>query len=187
MNQGLKNTLVGLLAPFVMLFLVFRIKWDSEPTWATSQGAANPFDPSFVVRGDLPEKYRDWQTMDCRFPGGMYEAAIRGYVGGGAWWRRLWASWVWAGWRNRAHGYAYRHGHQTTDYIPDPFSTDRDRTGWTREGNVWTFTRGDDAQSWRLLWGKTFLITGMQVYALRDGRFWAVPVFTLKRFPAAAI
>ena len=174
------TTLVGFLAPVYMLLFIWLIRWDSVPTWATDKGASDEYDPSFVVRGDLPGWLSWAQTMDARFPGGVYEPQIKAIVGGGALWRRLLASYVWCGLRNRAQGLAFAFGHQTTDYIPDPFSTDRDRSNWIAGDGVWTFVRGADRQVWmKFWWGH--LITGHQVYRLQDGRFWAVPVFTVKR------
>jgi hypothetical protein len=67
---GVLCTLAGIasmpLAPLVALF----IRWDTQPTpgsygeWPT-------------VRGDLPRWLRCFQTPDERFPGGLYEPAVR--------------------------------------------------------------------------------------------------------------
>jgi len=176
---GLLCTLVGLTAPVYMAVLVWFIRWDKGQTYASPEGPT-VFDSSCTVRGDLPWIFGWAQTIDMRFPGGLYEPTMRNALGNGGYFRRLWASYIWAGHRNRAHGLTAYFGHETTDYIPDPFSTDRDRSAWVRGGNVWTFKRGADWQRWRKI-GSVFLITGFQVYKLLDGRFMALPVCTLKK------
>ena len=177
---GILQTLLGLiLAPVLMLAFVFLIKWDEAPSYLPGKGPNDAFDPSFVKRGHLPSWLAWFSTMDMPFPGGMYEPTIKSIVGGGAKWRLLLASYIWAGHRNRMQGLAYSLGHQTTDYIPDPFSTDRDRSNWIVGGNVWTFIRGADKQVWRKL-GFFYLAYGHQVYKLQDGRFWAVHHFSAK-------
>jgi len=175
---GLLCGAVGLLAPIYMALFVWLIKWDSEPSYVPGKGATDPFDPSFAIRGDLPGWLRWAQTCDSRFSG-MYEAAITKAYGDGSYLRRTWAAYLWCGFRNRAQGLAAMLGHQTTWYIPTPFSTSEDRTGWTQGGGVWTFQRGADWQQWRKL-GPVYLITGHQVYRLQDGTFLAVPVCTFK-------
>ena len=173
---GLLCTLVGLLAPLYMLLLVWLIRWDDQPT-----PADDPWDVSVTVRGDLPRWLRWAQTMDQRFPGGLYEPAIMAALGNGGYWRRIWTSYLWTGHRNRAMGLAYLCGKPALDYIPDPWSTDRDRTGWTQTGNVWRFERSDVWKQIRML-GRFHIHTGFQVYRLADGSFWAVNLFTIRLF-----
>lgn len=179
--QALFCTLVGLLAPVYMLAFVWLIRWDATPSYADGKGPTQ-WDNSYIKRGDLPRWLRWAQTIDMRYPGGLYEPAIAAAYGAGPYWRQLWASYLWTGIRNRAHGLAAMLGKRSTDYIPDPFSADRDRTGWSNAGNVWTFTRPADGvtQTWRKL-GPLYLVSGHQTYRLADGTFWAVPVVTLKR------
>jgi hypothetical protein len=173
------QTLVGLLAPAYMLIFVWAIKWDAEPSYLPGRGPDDGFDPSFTRRGHLPP-WLDWAgTPDMPFPGGVYEAAIKSALGKGGRLRELWASYLWTGHRNRAHGLAAMFGHVTTDFIPDPFSLDRDRTGWTQAGQAWRFARGEDWQVWRKL-GPVFLVYGYDAHKLIDGSFLAYRFFTFK-------
>ena len=160
-----------------MLVLIWFIRWDPLPT-----PADDPFDPSVTTRGDLPKWLRWAQTMDQRYPGGLYEPAIMAALGNGEHWRRLWTSYLWTGHRNRAMGLAYMLGKPALDYIPDPWSTDRDRTGWVLDKNTWTFTRESD-QVWKKvrMYNKFHVHTGYQVYRLANGTFWAVNLFTIRK------
>lgn len=173
---GLICTLIGLLAPLYMMLLVWLIRWDEQPT-----PADDPWDVSVTVRGDLPRWLRWAQTMDQRYPGGLYEPAMMAALGNGGYWRRLWTSYLWTGHRNRAMGLAYLCGKPAIDYIPDPWSTDRDTTGWVQDGNVWRFDRPSDAvwKNIRVI-GSFQIHTGHQVYRLADGSFHAVPLFTIR-------
>jgi len=170
---GIVQTLIGFLAPIYMVPLVFLIRWDS---FKTASGSAD--DPSFIVRGDLPGWARWAQTMDCRFPGGMYEKAITESLGDGGYWRRLWTSYQWCGLRNRAQGLAYSWGKSADGWIPDPFS--ERFAEWRVSGQVMRYEREGIWQAWRKV-GPVWLVYGWQVYRLRDGTFWAVNHFSAKR------
>ena len=153
--KGLLCALVGLLAPVYMLVLVFFIKKDAV---ATKSGSTD--DSSYIIRGDLPRWARWAQTMDCRFPGGMYEDSVRESYSKGF----LWCSYVWAGLRNRAQGLAYALGKPAVDFLPSYigfFKREFDSV-WQRHVNL----------------GFVTLTLGWEVYRLRDGSFWAVPIFT---------
>lgn len=165
---GLLPTLLGLLAPLYMLPMVFLIRWDSTPT---PSGSAD--DTSMIIRGDLPAWLSWAQTMDCRFPAGMYEPAMFKALGNGSYWRRLWTSYLWCGHRNRAQGLAGMLGRPTSDYIPNIDDPAADHSCWTVNGIVRRFERGEVWQTQRKL-GAVRLIYGYEVYQLRDGRFWAV-------------
>lgn len=160
-----------------MLLLVWLIRWDDHPT-----PAADPYDPSVTVRGDLPRLFRWAQTMDQRYPGGLYEPAIMAALGNGGYWRRLWTSYLWTGHRNRAQGLVCWFGKPATDYIVDPWATDRDTTGWVRDGNTWHFERESD-RVWKTIKmiGVIHISFGFQVYRLADASFWAVPLFTIRK------
>ncbi len=180
--RGIIQTLIGLLAPIYMLVFVWFIKWDSSPSYRNN--TQTDWDPSFIRRGDLP-KFLQWaQTMDERFPGGMYEPTITSMYGSGSYLRALFTSYMWAGHRNRAHGLAFNWGKSAVGYIPDPFdlSESNDRTGWHQIENGWCFRRAEDGV-WRKYskLGPLWVVTGYEVYRLQDGTFWAVNQFTLKR------
>lgn len=149
--KGFFCSFVGLFAPIYMLVLVFFIKKDSV---ATKSGS--PDDDSYLIRGDLPS-WASWaQTMDCRFPGGMYEPSVKEAYSKGF----LWCSYMWAGLNNRAQGLAHSMGKPALNFIP-PY-----------EG---LFKRESDEVWQRHFWKLTF---GWEVYRLSDGTFWAVPLFT---------
>lgn len=151
--KGFLCALLGLLAPLYMLVLVFFIKKDPV---ATKSGS--PDDDSYIIRGDLPS-WASWaQTMDCRFPGGMYEESVRKSYKSGF----LWCSYVWAGLRNRAQGLAHSMGKPALDFIP-PY-----------EG----FFKREPDEIWQRHLGKVTF--GWEVYRLNDGSFWAVPIFTAR-------
>lgn len=169
---GLFQTLFGLLAPLYMIPLVFLIRWDKDVS-----GSGSLDDPSMIVRGDLPNAFKWAQTMDCRFPAGMYELAMVKALGNGSYWRRLWTAYLWCGLRNRAQGLAYKLGKATNDWIPDPY--DIRRTEWVKSGSVMRYSRDDVWQTWRKI-GPVWIVYGWQVYQLRDGSFWAVNHFSAK-------
>lgn len=182
---GIFQTLFGLLAPIYMLFLVWFIKWDKTATYVNGTTSNPPADdPSLIKRGDLPKFLRWAQTMDMRYPAGMYEPAMREAYGNGSYARALWTSYLWTGHRNRAQGLAYMLGKPADKYIPDPFDTNpnNDRTGWIQTGNTWHFTRESDGmvRTYKKV-GPIYLVWGYEVYRLSDGTFWAVNQFTIKK------
>ena len=181
-KRGIVQTLIGLLAPIYMLVLVWFIKWDKTPSYRTADGPTD-WDPSFIIRGDLPQALQWAQTMDERFPGGMYEPTITKMYGNGSPLRALFTSYMWAGHRNRAHGLAFNWGKRAVGYIADPFdlSESNDRTGWVELDDGWHFSRTSDGvwRNYKSL-GPFWVVTGYEVYRLRDGTFWAVNQFTLK-------
>lgn len=166
---------LAILAPWLGFVLhILSIRWDSEPT----QGSPGKPTPP-TIRGDGHFLKWVYQTPDERYPGGTYEPTVAAWLEK---YGKTICSYLWAGERNVANGLAAWLGHESTDYIPDPFSTDRDRTGWSNSGKVWTFTRGSDVQTWRKI-GSVYLVTGFQVIRLPDGRFWAMPTITFKKQP----
>lgn len=176
-------TLIGLLAPIYMLFFAFLIKWDKEKTYAdNSTGAEDQYDPSFIIRGDLP-KFLQWaQTIDCRFPGGVYEQRVKKQLGDNpGFWRRYWTSYMWAGHSNRAHGLAAKFSIDAVADTTDPYDPVADHSNWVSDGNTWKFTNENDGV-WQtrkpFLGGQ--LIYGYSVYRVRD-KLVALPVFTWKR------
>lgn len=160
MIKAIVQTLVGFLAPIYMIFLLPFINKD----------------------GNLP-KWAQWaQTMDCPFPGGLYEPTMKTIYDKFGFYT---ASYYWAGWRNRAHGLAYIWGKPAVDYIPNPFSTDRDRSGWH---NLFFWRKDDDVwQQWVrapllsfLLRKDVYEVDGFEVWKLQDGTFRAGHILTLK-------
>jgi hypothetical protein len=162
-----------IVAPIAMIPLIFLIKWDSSPSEADG-----------VIYGDLPAALRIFQTMDCRFPGGLYEPTVHNLLGNGSLLRRLITSYYWAGLRNRLHGVSALLGQAASDYIPDPFHPDQfNPIGpyWLQVGASWHFYRPTDGmtRNYYHLFGSTYLATGYEVYKLSNGTFWAVPQVTI--------
>ena len=163
--MGLLITIISaLVAPIVMAFGVFLIRWDAQPTevvtrWSTGPG--DPNDTAMLVLGDLPRWLSWFQTPDFRFPCEpdmpemMQMVKDRG---------PLFTSWVWAGVRNTGLGWAVACGKPTTDYIPET-------EGYWERDDIWMYAKN---------FGAFRFVAGWQVYRLTDG-FWAVPVFTCKR------
>jgi hypothetical protein len=172
-------TLIGLLMPILMIPLVFLIRWDDKPTYVRKFDDA--FDQSFVRRGDLPWWLSWVATIDSRYPGGLYEPTMSRAVGSGGYLRRLWASYIWTGHRNRLHGMAAYFGCRAECDMKDPYDLNNWVDGkpallpdWEQSGNTWRYERGD-------VWQNMRKITGHQTYRLNDGTFWAIPVCNVKR------
>jgi hypothetical protein len=185
-------TFVGFFAPIYMLFFAFLIKWDKEKTYAdNSTGADDVYDPSFIIRGDLPEVLRWAQTIDCRFPGGVYEKRVKKQLGNNpGFWRRYWTSYMWAGHSNRAHGLASKFSIDAVADTTDPFDPVVDHSNWEVHEKVlknwvyeksWEFTNKNDGvwQTRRPFFGGQ-LIYGYSIYQVH-GKLVALPVFTWKR------
>ncbi len=181
---GLFQTLFGLLAVIIMIPLVFFIKRDEYPSYCTALKDKDPFDPSYVRRGDLRIFRNIFQTMDMRFPGGMYEPSVAKTYGNGSYLRFLLTSYQWAGLRNRAQGLAQMLGKRADNYIQDPFDTDpkNDRSNWDfSKPNNLRFDRASDGV-WKVvrIFGGIRVEYGYQVYKLANGNFWAVNLFTIR-------
>lgn len=130
---GLLLALVGIfIAPPVMFFARYLIKWDKEPS--NGSYGQNP-----TIRGDLPKCLRWFQTPDERFPGGLYEPTVQKWLDTKG---RTYCSYKWAGWRNQLMGLAAALGKSTTDYIPEtPLGF------WARKDKltgdiVWRYSKG---------------------------------------------
>ena len=180
---GFFQSAIGLLAPFYMLLLVWFIKWDSVATYVNgSTDTPDPSDDSLIVRGDLPEFLKWAQTMDMRFPGGMYEPTVKSMYGNGSYLRKMFVSYYWAGHRNRAQGLAMMLGKPAADWIPNQFDPrpGYDKTGWTQDGDNWYFKREADGifRNFKKV-GPIYLVYGYEVYRLSNGKFWAVNQFTI--------
>ena len=155
--------LVGLLlaivsfivAPIGMLFAVWFIKWDDSPTNGSYN--QNP-----TIRGDLPYLLRWLRTPDERFPGGLYEPTVQGWLDNHG---KLYCSYMWAGLRNQMMGLAAALGHPTTDYIPE------EPLGFWERDDIWRYSA-------KL--GPIKFVCGWQVTKLLDSSFLAVPVCTIK-------
>ena len=153
---GLLLALVSfIVAPIGMLFAVWFIRWDAEPTNGSYN--QNP-----TIRGDLPYLLRWFQTPDERFPGGLYESTVQGWLDNHG---KLYCSYMWAGLRNQAMGLAQALGHPTTDYIPE------EPLGFWERDDIWRYSA-------KL--GPIKFVCGWQVTKLLDSSFLAVPVFTIK-------
>ena len=144
-----------IVAPIGMLVAVWFIKWDDTPTNGSYN--QNP-----TIRGDLPYLLRWFQTPDERFPGGLYEPTVQGWLDS---YGKYFCSYMWAGTRNQLMGLAAALGKPATDYIP--------------EGNG--FWERDDIWRYSLPIGPIRIVAGWQVYRRLDMTFLAVPVLTLKR------
>jgi hypothetical protein len=163
----------SLRAPFVMWWVILvkrAIIWDGEPTWFQQRNEhGEPVgEPIPVIRGDLPEKFRDYATPDERLPGGLYEPTVLAtYIDHGSYV----CAFSWLGLRNRAHGFAMQFAKPATRY-------------WTSEEGLQTQGEGDDA-IWlerKLLWFGLERLRGYRVYSKDGGAtFWATPVWTIKR------
>lgn len=177
--KGLFCALVGLLAPIYMIVLVFFIKWDPKPSHAKEP--PQPDDLSFIIRGNLPKSLQWAQTMDSRFPGGMYEPTITKLLGNGSYLRRLLTSYIWCGHRNRAQGLPSLMGFTVDKVIPP-----RTSAVWYRRTfrlkfiEVLKYQDGPVWQTWLRL-GPIYLVYGYEVYTLNNGTFRAVPICTLKK------
>lgn len=152
---GLLLALVSLIvAPVGMLFAVWFIKWDDTPTNGSYN--QNP-----TIRGDLPYLLRWFQTPDERFPGGLYEPTVQGWLDSYGKWV---CSYLWAGTRNQMMGLAASLGKPATDYIPEG-------NGYWERDDIWRYS---------LSLGPVRIVAGWQVYRRLGDSFLAVPVFTLK-------
>lgn len=158
---GLFIALFGIfIAPIAMLPLCLFIKWDKTESPGGDGGAY-----SSTIRGDLPGIFgKIFATPDERFPGGLNEPTVVKWL---STYGKVWCSYLWAGTRNRAMGLAMMLGKETTDYIP--------------EGNG--FWSRDDVWRLGIPLGFLRLVIGWQVYGNvgPEKKFWAVPLFTLKR------
>ena len=153
---GLCLALVSfIVAPIAMLVVVWFIRWDDTPT--NGSYGQNP-----TIRGDLPYLLRWFQTPDERFPGGLYEPTVQGWLDAHGKW---YCSYLWAGMRNQLMGLAAWLGRSATDYIPEGLGF------WSRD-DIWRYACS-------LGFGR--FVCGWQVYRRLDGTFLAVPVCTLKR------
>lgn len=198
---GFVLALVSLIVPPLALpFLMWFARWDGAVT--------RDLDGRFpIIRGDLPRWLAWFETPDERLPGGLYEPTVeKVYVVWGKWG----CTYYWLGLRNRAFGLARAIGKATTDYIPEGYGFWERGDIWRQAGllgipgaamlgmflgglmylALWWL--GADV---RLLYGATAAVVafcvittrgfkyvvGWQVYKYLDGRFWAVPVFTIKR------
>ena len=154
---GLLLALVSLIvAPIGMLVAVWFIKWDDTPTNGSYN--QNP-----TIRGDLPYLLRWFQTPDERFPGGLYEPTVQGWLDS---YGKYFCSYMWAGTRNQMMGLAAALGKPATDYIPET------PLGFWERDDIWRYA---------LPFGPIKIVVGWQVYRKLDQSFLAVPVFTLKK------
>ena len=145
-----------IVAPIGMLVAVWFIKWDDTPTNGSYN--QNP-----TIRGDLPYLLRWFQTPDERFPGGLYEPTVQGWLDS---YGKYFCSYMWAGTRNQMMGLAAALGKPATDYIPET------PLGFWERDDIWRYA---------LPFGPIKIVVGWQVYRKLDQSFLAVPVFTLKK------
>ena len=153
---GLLLALVSfIVAPVGMLVAVFFIRWDATPTNGS-------YDQNPTIRGDLPYLLRWFRTPDERFPGGLYEPTVQGWLDK---YGKYVCSYLWAGIRNQMMGLAQALGKPTTDYIPE------EPLGFWERDDVWRYSAKI---------GPIKFVCGWQVTKLIDNSFLAVPVMTLK-------
>ena len=156
---GLLLALVSLIvAPIGMLFAVWFVKWDTEPT--AGSYADDPTVPK-IIRGDLPWWLSWFSTPDERCPCNSFEPDMMVML---AKYGRTFTTYWNLGIRNQLMGLAAALGKPATDYIP--------------EGNG--FWERDDIWRYSLPLGPIRIVAGWQVYRRLDQSFLAVPVFTLK-------
>ena len=166
-----------LAAPFLVPWLGFvihwlSIKWDAAP----SQGS--PGNPYQTIRGDA-RLFKDiYQTIDERYPGGIYEPTVEGWLHKYGKWG---CSYLWAGDRNVAMGLASRLGYKTTGFMPNPLDPNSDKSNWIIDGRNLRFIRGKDYQHWFRLFGNWYWVNGVEIYTKEDGTFWASPIISIKR------
>lgn len=183
-------TILGLLMPVLMIPLVFLIRWDIWPSYVRRPD--DQFDKSFVKRGDLPSWLSWVATIDSRYPGGLYEPTMARAVGDGGYWRRLWASYIWTGHRNRLHGMAAYFGRKAANDMKDPYDLNNwkggvgghpDLPGWTERSNgTWDYEDPATGVWQTIIKCPGFcVIVGHQTYQLENGDFWAMPVCNVKR------
>ncbi len=183
---GLLLALVSLIiAPIGMIFAVWFIKWDTEPT----NGSYNQ-DPT--IRGDLPYLLKWFQTPDERFPGGLYEPTVKQWLEQDG---KMWCSYRWAGLRNQMMGLAAALGKEAPYYLPEkPEGYFEFKQGAELLDQVMELAKanGEPMPSlkstgykdiWRYILplGPIKIVFGWQVYRCADMTFLAVPVFTLKK------
>jgi hypothetical protein len=156
--KGLIILLFGLLtAPVVMLFAVWLIKWDKEPT----NGSYN-IHPT--IRGDLPYFLRWYQTPDERFPGGLYEHDVKAWLDK---YGKYVCFYLWAGTRNMGFGLAGYWGKPATAWTPEQ------QGFWERkEDDLWYYCK-------RFKFKNIQFKTGWDVWGMADGTFKAFPCFTI--------
>lgn len=154
--KGLAVLLFGTLtAPIVMLFAVWLIKWDKEP----SAGSWGKYP---TIRGDLPYFLRWYQTPDERFPGGLYEPDVFLWLEK---YGKYVCSYLWAGTRNMCHGLANYWGKPAVRWTPEK------QGFWQREEDgLWYYCK-------RL--GPLQFKTGWDVWGMANGSYRAFPCFTL--------
>ena len=155
---GLIVTLLNLVCPVVLPFVLLFAKWDAEAT------PARVGEPA-VIRGDLPRWLAWFSTPDERLPGGLYEPTVAGLH---ARWGKWVTSWYWLGIRNCLFGLALKLGKPATDYIPD------EPLGFWQRDDIWRYSA-------RL--GAFKFITGYKVYQLPDGTFRAAPCLSVMHRP----
>lgn len=152
---GFIITLLNLVCPFVLPFILLFARWDKEPTTGS-------YGSGLTIRGDLPDWLSWFSTPDERLPGGLYEPTVAAMLQR---YGKYITSWYWLGIRNCLMGMSCYFGKQTTDYAPET-------PGFWERGDVWRYT---------VNLGFLRMILGYQVYKHLDGSFWAYPCFTVKR------
>jgi hypothetical protein len=158
---GLLLALVSLVvAPVGMLFAVWFIKWDTEPS--AGSYADDPTVPK-IVRGDLPWWLSWFSTPDERCPCNSFEPAMMGML---ETYGKTFTTYWNLGWRNQMMGLAAALGKETIGYIPET------PNGFWTNGDTWRYS---------LPLGPIRIVAGWQVYRRLDQTFLAVPVLTLKK------
>jgi hypothetical protein len=140
-----------LLAPIYMLVLVWFIKWEDTPR--SGQGADDLY---LTIRGYLPKPLRFAQTIDCPYPGGMYEITVKERLEAHG---KLWCSYVWSGWRNPMG---------ISGFFQKPAENPNSLIG-VQSGNTLEFSRYSDGY-WKVQKNfKNFMIQyGWEIYKVSD-------------------
>lgn len=147
------------IAPIGMLFAVWFVKWDTEPS--TGSYGEDPTVP-LTIRGDLPWWLSWFSTPDERCPCNTFEPDMMIML---AKYGKTFTTYWNLGIRNQLMGLAAAIGKPTTAYAPESVKN------WNR-GDVWAIS---------VPLGICRIVAGWQIYRKLDMTFLAVPVCTLKR------
>jgi hypothetical protein len=159
-------------APLYMAVFVWFIKWDTF--CSPGQGTDDLYE---TERGYLP-RWLVWaMTVDCPYPGGLYEPTVKARLLARG---RMWCSYVWSGLRNPM-GISMWFAQKALGPIPD-YSSTTPVAGWEQVGTAWHYERIEDGM-WKRVWwvGRVKFERGWEVYRRMDSvSYCRIPHFTLR-------
>ena len=159
-------------APIYMLFVVWFIRWDKFKSPA--QGADYLYE---TERGYLQKIFSWAMTVDCPYPGGLYEPTVKARLLAHG---RMWCSYVWSGWRNPmgiSLWFAQKASGPIPDYVEGGYVA-----GWKKVGTAWHYDRASDGM-WKRVWwvGNVKFERGWEIYRKADSSIYCrIPHFTLR-------